>query len=602
LHLLSSLILLLLPFTLLAQELVYDAPLGGPLLVTGTFGELRSDHFHAGLDFRASVNTPVYAVADGFVSRISISPGGYGQAIYIDHPDGHRSVYGHLETLAPALLDTIRARQFAEESFRQNIHFDATAFPVKRGDKIGGVGNRGHSFGAHLHFEVRKIKGDVPVNPMAFGFSIPDTRPAQIRKLRVYELDDQGLEVAARTLTPNAIRGGGYAMRDTIFVSRQRVGLALKTYDRQNAMPNWNGIYGGQLYVDTTLIYDFRFDNIPFEQTEYLNAMTDYAEWTENTSWFYRFWTLPNQRFEARTQVHKPLTAPLAQSPEGKGIKKQGGKGQGNKGQETKAAPQFNGVIKLQAGVALPVSMRVLDHAGNASDLSLILLYRPEANPFQPDRPHQYFLPAGEPSIIDNGALRLELDDDALYRNCYFHYARLPDASAGHLSATYGLHDHLTPLHGSARLSLRPEGRVPDSLRSFVFLGHCTDEGKWASHGGRWIADDPEGRFQANISTFGDYALFLDTIPPTVRINYFSTDLRRAGGFSVLVKDNVAGGRLDFRGTIDGKWVLLEYDGKNDKLTYNFNDGDPGPGQHRFELTVTDGRGNTAQWARNFRR
>jgi len=570
----------MLPFTLLTQELVYDAPLGGPLLVTGTFGELRSDHFHAGLDFRASVNTPVYAVADGFVSRITISPGGYGQAVYIDHPDGHRSVYGHLETLAPLLIDTIRERQFSQEEFRQNIRFDSTAFPIKRGDQIGGVGNRGHSFGAHLHFEMREVEGDAPLNPLAFGFSVPDTRPAHIREFRVYELDDQGLEITARTLTPDAVQGGGYVLNDTVFVTRQRVGLALKTYDRQNAMPNWNGIYSGELYVDTTLIYDFRFDRIPFEQTEYLNAMTDYAEWVENTSWFHRFWTLPNQRFEARTQVQN------------KGVKEQ----------RVTATPQYNGVIKLQAGVPLPVNMRVLDYAGNASGLNLVLLYQPEATPSQPNRPHQYFLPAGEPSIIDNGALRLELDGDALYRNCYFSYARLPDASDGHLSATYGLHDHRTPLHGSARLSIRPDVRVPDSLRSYVFLGHCTDEGKWVSHGGNWVKDGTTERFLANISTFGDYALFIDTIPPKVEINYFGTDLRRAGGFSILVKDNVTGGRLNFRGTIDEKWVLLEYDGKNDKLTYSFDDGDPGPGQHRFELVVTDARGNRSHWARNFRR
>jgi len=141
----------LLPFSFLtAQTLQYDAPLRGPLLVTGTFGELRSDHFHAGLDFRASTNTPVYAVADGYVSRIKVSPGGYGQAIYVDHPDGHRSVYAHLETLAPELLDTVRVRQFAEEEFRQDLNFGPNDFPVTRGQKIGGVGNRGHSFGPHL--------------------------------------------------------------------------------------------------------------------------------------------------------------------------------------------------------------------------------------------------------------------------------------------------------------------------------------------------------------------------------------------------------------------------------------------------------------------
>jgi len=106
----------------------------------------------------------------------------------------------------------------------------------------------------------------------------------------------------------------------------------------------------------------------------------------------------------------------------------------------------------------------------------------------------------------------------------------------------------------------------------------------------------------ANISTFGDYGLFLDTLPPTVEVNYFSTDLRRAGGFSVIMEDNVSGGRLTYRGTIDGKWALLEHDGKSGKLTYSFANGEPGPGEHLFELEVTDARGNSVQWERRFRR
>lgn len=567
----SLLLLLLLPFSLFAQALTYDAPLGGPLLVTGTFGELRSDHFHAGIDFRAPVNTPIFAVADGFVSRILVSPGGFGQAVYIDHPDGHRSVYGHLETLAPALKDTIRKRQFAAEEFRQDLRFDSLAFPVRRGEQIGGSGNRGHSFGPHLHFEMRTIDGDAPVNPQAFGFAIPDTRRPQIRNLRVYELDGHGLETDVQTIKVEEQKDGTYTSVDTVYVTAQRIGLALKAYDRQNAMPNWNGIYAGELYADTTLVYDFYFDRIPFGQTEYLNAMTDYREWVENTSWYHRFWALPNQHFRARPQDAKKVDE----------------------------ARKYNGVLKLQAGTPLPVKLNVRDHTGNVSTLNFVLLYRP-GTATAPARPHEYFLPAGEPSIIENGALRLELAADALYRDCFFRYARLPDTSTGHLSDVFQLDDHFTPLHGNARLHLRPAARIPDSLRHHVFLGSCAANGKWISHGGKWDADGV--RFAADIPTFGDYALFLDTIPPVVEINAFSADLRRAAGFSVLVTDNVAGGGIDFRGTIDGKWVLLEYDSKDDKLTYSFNDGDPGPGQHRFDLEISDGRGNTTTWTRNFRR
>jgi hypothetical protein len=561
--------------------------LRGPLLVTGTFGELRSNHFHAGLDFRASVNTPVYSVADGYVSRIKVGPGGYGQAIYVDHPDGHRSVYGHLETLTAELLDTVRARQFAEEEFRQDLRFGPDDFPVSRGQQIGGVGNRGHSFGPHLHFEMREQAGDVAVNPLAFGFSIPDTRAPAIRKLRVYELDERGLERASQTITPTALRGGDYAVNDTVIVAHRRIGLALKSYDRQNAMPNWNGIFGGDLYADSTLVFDFRFARIPFEETEYLNALTDYADWTENQSWYHRFWAISPQQF--RAPMPQDTIGPFAFLNAGDGAQDaKGGKGTGS----------YDGSLVLQPEKPLNLRLRSVDFAGNASELSLVVLYRP-TDLAPASEPHQYFLPAGAPSIIDNGDMRLELKDDALYRDCFFRYARLPDRSANHLSDVHQVHDHRTPLHSSARLHLRPVAQIPNGLRDHVFLGTCDDEGHLSSRGGSWTDD---GRMAANISTFGDYGLFLDTLPPTVEINYFSTDLRRASGFSVVMEDNVSGGRLTYRGTINGKWVLLEHDGKSGKLNYSFANGEPGPGEHLFELEVTDARGNSTQWQRRFRR
>jgi hypothetical protein len=554
-----------------AQDLTYDAPLRGPLLVTGTFGELRGDHFHAGLDFRAPTGTPVYAVADGYVSRIKVTAGGYGQAIYVDHPDGHRSVYGHLETLVPELLDTLRSRQFAEEEFEQEMTFDAMAFPVCRGQQLGGVGNRGYSFGSHLHFEMREIVGDVPLNPLAFGFSVPDGLPPTIRNLRLYELDEAGLEVSTQTIEPTLQRDGNYVVTDTLIVGQARIGLALKTYDRQDAMPNWNGIYGGRLTADTTAVFDFAFHRIPFEQTEYLNALTDYADWTENKSWYHRFWALSPTQFRARPQGAKEV---------GKGAK------------------TYDGTLRLRPEVPLPVRLEVYDHAGNVTTCQLTLLYR--LSPASPrPRPHQYFLPAGEASIIDKGDFRLELPADVLYRDCFFRYARLPDTSAGHLSAFHQLDSPSTPLHGQARLAIRPMGNVANNLRPHAFLGQCNDDGEWSSRGGEWQAD---GRMVANISTFGDYALFLDTIPPTVTINAFATDLRRASGFSIYVKDNVKGRWPTYRATIDGAWALLEFDGKSDKLNYNFADGDPGPGEHLFEITVNDGRGNATVWQRRFRR
>ncbi|OAV42662.1 M23 family metallopeptidase [Lewinella sp. 4G2] len=545
-----------------AQE-NYAPPLKGPLLVTGTFGELRSDHYHAGLDFRAGTNTPVYAVQDGFVSRIKITGGGYGQAIYVDHPDGFRSVYAHLETLAPELLDTLRARQFQYTSFDQDLKFDSLAFPIERGQKIGGVGNRGHSFGPHLHFEMREIDGDVPVNPMRFGFSIPDKRSPQIRSLRVYELEASGHEISATTYQIGRPGRGQRALPDTIFTSVPDVGIAVKTYDRQDAMPNWNGIYSATLTVDTLRQSGILHDRIPFEDTRYLNAATDYREWTKNTSWFHRLWALPR-------------------------VQSKGG-----------GALNEGSWIKLQANVPKTVTVDVSDFAGNVSQQKFILKYRPGKEP-RVAHPHQYFIPADEESIIERPGFKVFFPDGALYEDLYFQFTELNDNSADRFSPTYHLHDPLTPLQEPLTIGLAPNRIIPDSLTGHVYLGRCDEEGTSAA--GVTALDPETGMYVTRVMSFGDYALFLDIIPPTVQINSFPTNLSRYAGFSVIAKDAVGSSRLEFRGTVDGEWVLLEYDAKNDKLTHNFRDSNLARGRHTFALTVTDARGNTTVWKRNFTR
>jgi hypothetical protein len=506
------------------------------------------------------VGTPVYAVNEGYVSRVRVSGGGYGQAVYIDHPDGKRSVYGHLEVLAPELKDTIRALQYARETFEIDLTLDALAFPVDRGQQIGGVGNRGFSFGPHLHFEIREAAGDVPLNPLSLGFEIADTRLPEVQRLRLYSLPAEGPAVEISTYDLHRRE-----LPDTVRVGSPRVGLGFKAYDRQNSMPNRNGIYRATMEVDSSQHFSFVYDRIPYSKTEYLNALTDYADWKENKSWYY-----------------------LLYSPTPAAIFWPGGD------------PTQDGIIELRPGRPTDVVVTAGDHAGNETHVRFTLLYEEGIAPAAaPEMPYTYYLPAGERSIIDTGGMRLELPADALYRDLKFSFVRLEDRSAGHLSDTYQLHDYTTPLHGKATLIIEPREEVPASLRSQVYVAKCDDGGDYPSVGGQWQSD---GSMSTSIGSMGNYVLMVDSVAPRIRIERFSTDLRRADHFSLLIDDAV-GGTLDYRATVDGEWLLMEYDAKSGRLSHHFADGKPlGAGRHDFELTVRDERGNETTFRRVFRR
>ncbi len=538
----------------------YAPPLRGPLLITGTFGELRSNHFHGGLDFRGPVGTPVYAVNDGYVSRIVVKGGGYGQAIYLDHPDGKRSVYGHLESLAPELKDTIRALQYTREQFAQDVNFDETAFPVSRGQQIGTVGNRGFSFGPHLHFEIREAAGDVPLNPMSLGYPISDTRPPVLQQLRVYGID-RGEERRVRTYRLEDLP-------DTVFVGLPEATFAVKAFDRQNAMPNRNGIYGASLEVDGETAFAFRYDRIPYDKTEYLNALTDYADWRQNASWFYRLSaSVPEAMF----------WLPGVDSTSSRGY------------------------VNVQQGHSRQIAIRLTDRAGNETVANFVLAFRKveEAGRTRAPAPRttHYWLPADQPSIIDTGDLRLEIPAGSLYGPIDLSYTRLPDTSSDLLSDSHLIGDPMVPLHGRATLSLRPRAPIPDSLWGKVYVGRCGAD-RHRSVGGQW---EPDGSMRTRIGSFGNYALVLDTVPPGVRIERFPTDLRRKSGFSLLIGEE-SGGELRFRGTVDGQWVLMEYDAKSGRLAHRFSDGPlrPNGTRRQFELRVVDDRGNVASFSRRF--
>src|SRR5215211_2665687 len=164
-------------------------PLNIPIQLVANFGEIRTNHWHMGLDIRTQqkVNLPVYAATDGYVARVSVEPGGFGQAIYINHPNGYTTVYGHLNSFFSALADYVKQKQYEQEHWAVNLILPANLFPVKKGDVIALSGSKGASEGPHVHFEIRDTKTENCLNPLLFGFPIADAVPPAVTRLAMYD-------------------------------------------------------------------------------------------------------------------------------------------------------------------------------------------------------------------------------------------------------------------------------------------------------------------------------------------------------------------------------------------------------------------------------
>ena len=151
---------------------IFISPVKIPLLLSANFGELRIDHFHSGLDIKTQGVTgkEVVAAASGYIYRISVSPGGFGKALYIRHPSGYSTVYGHLDRFTPEIEEYVKAQQYEKKSYLVTLFPAKDKFPVKQGELIAYSGNSGSSAGPHLHYEIRKSESEIPVNPLLFEF------------------------------------------------------------------------------------------------------------------------------------------------------------------------------------------------------------------------------------------------------------------------------------------------------------------------------------------------------------------------------------------------------------------------------------------------
>lgn len=247
--------------------------------LAGTMGELRPNHFHAGIDVKTfgKINLPIYAIQDGFVSRIKVSRYGYGKVVYIEHPNGYTSVYAHLNKFSDALEKYITEKQYEKEVFEIELFPPSDKFTFKRGEVIAYSGNTGGSTGPHLHFEIRDINQE-PLNPLAFHFEeIKDKVAPTFNELALKPLSlNARINYEFERKELRCKRTGRSKYDAGIIEASGWIGLEVDCFDRLDEMPNKNGVPDIKVVVNKDTIFHYKMDHFSFYETKCINQLIDY--------------------------------------------------------------------------------------------------------------------------------------------------------------------------------------------------------------------------------------------------------------------------------------------------------------------------------------
>jgi hypothetical protein len=534
----------------------FSPPVDFRMLLSGTFGELRAGHFHSGMDIKTGgvQGRNIFAVADGYVSRIKVSATGFGKTLYITHPNGFVSVYAHLSSFNERIGAYVKDKHYHYESFELNIFPGRGELQVRKGELVAYSGNSGGSSGPHLHFEMRLESTQTPVNPLLFGFEVKDYIRPEINWLKVYPASGGSMVDGEPSAKVFKIDGWGEKHRvkghDTIHVSGP-FSLGINTTDKLNDAPNRNGVYQLELFADGEKVYGHKTEKFDFVETRYINSLIDYGEYIENRRRYQRTEIDPNNRLSIYGDVKN------------------------------------RGILHFTDTAVHKLEFVVRDFAGNTSRLPIVIkseVARPVSE-VKLDSEGKYF------SIRENNEFTAEnimvrMPGNALYRDVFFEYCteKMPE---GAFSRIHCLHRRHTPVHTYFDVHIIPDSIPPDTGK--LLLVRITDEGKHIPYGGEWV----EGELRASIRSFGRYTLLADTIAPEVDPVNIASGVIGPDRKTVKcrIRDDLSGIK-SFRVSLNGKWLLMEYDAKNDLLVYNIDDRLK-KGKNDFRLEVTDQRNNS---------
>ena len=534
-------------------------PLNIAMDASGTFGELRSTHFHAGDDYRTQqkIGLPLHAAAEGFVSRVRVQIGGGGNAVYIDHPNGLSTVYLHMDSFNDALTNIVRQQQYKQRRFDVDIPLTEGQVKLTKGQFIGNAGNTGSSGGPHLHLEIRDTKTQRPLNPQLFGLRFTDRFHPTINSIMLYALEDNYIfnEFTPRkSYGVKSLGAGKYSLAQSSAIAVSgKFGLGISAIDRHRAGGFQNGVYSIELFIDGQLISSVVFEELDFNTSRAIHAYIDYPHWKKTKSKVQKSFKDPGNPIE----IFKTL--------------------------------KNQGLVNLLENKIYTAKYVVKDVAGNCSELDFKIMNTPSAAKAQTPLKGQ-LLAYNTAHTIKTDNMEIEMPEGILYSDLDFVYQEKPPIAKSY-SALHQVHNTLTPLFSSYKLSIKPTN-LPAHLESKALLA-TTDGG---SQGGKF----ENGWVSVNTRNFGNFYVAVDTTAPTITPRNLSNGKNIAAQRKIdfTISDNFSGIQ-SFHGYINDKWVLMEYDPKNRHLWHRFDSTLP-KGKHSFKLIVKDWKDNERIYEASF--
>jgi hypothetical protein len=537
---------------------VFQYPLDLPPSTAGSFGELRGNHFHSGLDFRTNRQTgyPVHAAMYGYVSRLRVQLGGFGNAVYLTHPNGYTTVYGHLDHLTPELAQAVRKYQYDHQSAEVDFRLQPFQFPVTKGQLIAISGNTGASGGPHLHFEIRDSLTEETINPQLLGLTIADNIPPAISGISIYHLNGKPFsENTPRNDLSVTGAAGNFRLTkpQTLFLSGD-IGFGITANDMNSSSANRNGIYSLELKVDSRTVYTFAVERFAFDQTHAINGYIDYPAYIKARRWIQKCFVPPGSHISLYPQSEK------------------------------------RGVLSFKDTMLHDIEYVVKDIAGNTSSLKFqVQASIPKDTPVNTFRGIKFSY--DKRNEFTKGPVKVVVEPGNLYDDLDFIYTLLPQ-KPGTYSATHSIHNRLTPVHSNFDLWIKPDASIGALANKAVIVNTLA-----GSVGGIY----QDGYVKAKPAAFGDFFIKVDTIAPVITPLNIRNGVNLAAVRSITLKASDAlSGIKSYSAKIDGKWILLQQDYKTRIFRYIF-DG-IAPGKHVFEITVTDNKDNTAQYTAEFNR